>query len=343
MTIRLQLKRKVEEDLFPDSSVDKITSGSHLLDKVLGGGWAVGRMVNIVGDRSSGKTLLAIEACANFANKISNDGDIRYAEAEAAFDRAYALSIGLPESVVFVGVENEEEKIDTVEKWYNDMKKFAAARQKRKTPSLYVLDSIDALSDDAEMAREIDKGSYGASKPKKISEMFRREISNFEKANMTIFAISQIRDKLNVTFGETKTRSGGHALDFYASQILWLAEIGKIKRSVYGVERVVGVNVLCKTKKNKVATPFRECEVEILFNYGVDDEASMINWLNKNKAIQPKEAVSLRAELVGIRKQEDIPEMRELRKYLREAVDVRWNKIEAALRPTFRKYGPGAV
>ncbi len=175
-----------------------------------------------------------------------------------------------------------------------------------------------------------------------MSETFRRITSDISDTNTTLFVISQIRDKLNVTFGETKTRSGGRALDFYASQIVWLAEVGKIKKTVHGAGRVVGVNVLCKTKKNKIAPPFRECEIVIYFNYGVDDEESMINWLKKNQqaGIPAGELVKMRAQLREARKERDSMTQRAIRKTLRTAVRAHWFKIEEALKkPTHRKYG----
>lgn len=317
-------------------SVRKISSGSTMLDLVLGGGWGVGRVVNIVGDRSSGKTLLAIEACANYAIK-GDVADIEYAEAEAAFDHAYAQTIGMPEGVTFPPAQ-----LRTVEDFYHDMEKYLEARKKRSTDmGLYVLDSLDALSDDAEMARDIEKGSYGAAKAKKMSETFRKLNPDIEATNTTLFIVSQIRDKMNVSFGETKTRSGGRALDFYASQILWLAEIGKIKKTVHGAERVIGVNVLCKTKKNKIAPPFRDCEIVIYFNYGVDDEESMINWLKKNPqaGMAKPELDALLIQLRGARKERDTQTLRDIAKLLRFTVKKHWAKIESALKPTISKYG----
>lgn len=306
-----------------------ISSGSYLLNLVLGGGYAVGRIVNVVGDRSSGKTLLAIEAAANCA-QMSPVTNIRYAEAEAAFDEQYAASIGMPEGLQIAS------GIETVEDWYDDLNTFLDGVD-RASPSLYILDSLDALSDDAEMERDIDKGSYGASKARKLSEMFRRLVRKIEEAHCTLLIISQVRDKLNVSFGETKTRSGGRALDFYASQILWLAEIEKIKRSVLSVERVVGVWVEARTKKNKVGNPFRSATIQILFQYGVMDGHSMIGWLKKNK-VPGVEYDEVAKQLSNALRGNDRQTLLTIEADLREKVGDRWQQIEDALRPGMAKY-----
>lgn len=309
--------------------VQFVSSGSRMLDLVLGGGWPAGRFVNIVGDRSSGKTLLAVEAVINFA-KISTVDQVRYAESEAAFDVEYQRSLGLP-----VGIDPVT-NIETVEDFYSDLEKFLA-KVDPKYPSLYVLDSLDALSDAAEMDREIDKGSFGAGKARKLSEMFRRIVKRVEQANCTLFIISQIRDKLNVSFGETKTRSGGRALDFYCSQIVWLAEKEKIRKSVYGAERVTGLWVRALTKKNKLAKPFREADLAILFGYGVHDGLSMIDWLIDNKNME-EDWKAQNQKLLGIMKKPDRQALLDMETTLLTAVTKHWNMIENALETPLRKY-----
>jgi recombination protein RecA len=321
--------------ILPPPSVRFTTSGSALLNLVLGGGWAQRRVVNIVGDKSSGKTLLAVEACANFALLFGVDS-IRYVEAEAAFDEGYAATIGMPKGIKL------ESSIRTVEEWENDLVAWLDARPDNGKPCLYVLDSLDALSDSAEMARDNDKGSYGAAKAKQISEMFRKRIALIEKKNCTLFIISQIRDKIGVVFGETKQRSGGRALDFYASQVIWLAEVGKLKRTVLKAERVIGMKVLARTKKNKVAIPFREAELTIFFNYGIDDEISMLNWLTKHDAagllaLKPDE---LKKALASCRQAQERDALEDIHTDLRLACAQHWNRIEALLAPPMRKYGP---
>jgi len=310
-----------------------IPSGSTLLDCVLGGGWAEGRVANIVGDKSAGKTLLAIEACANFAKQYPAE-HIAYRESEAAFDMPYAHSMGMPKGV------NWSEEIRTVEDMDKDLSRWLAGRP-TGVPNLYVLDSLDALSDAAEAAREIGDATYGVGKAKAMSEMFRRRTADLREKRCTLIVISQIRDKIGVAFGETKTRSGGRALDFYSSQVVWLSEIQKIKRTVTGVERIVGVNVRARNKKNKVGRPFRETDFTILFSYGVDDEQSMLDWLKKNKGERHLTDMSLE-ECGGLLKRARADKDREvvngLHAELARTCRARWEEIEDALEPAMRKY-----
>lgn len=317
------------------SEVEFFGTGSTLLDKALGGGWALGRIFNIVGDRSSGKTLLAIEGFANFKRAFPK-GRMRYGEAESAFDESFAETLGFPDEV-----EQPEEQLNTVEDFQRDFYEFI----KKPGPSLYILDSLDALSDEA----EIDKfkkeaegkqapGSMGAQKAKEMSRMFRVLTSDAAKANCALGIISQIRDRIGVTFGETKMRTGGHALDFYASQVLWLAEIGKIKKTALGEERAIGVNVHAKVKKCKVGMPFRECQFPIMFGYGVDDEASMLAWLESTKTITKDAAKIFNAQVQAAREKNDWQKVREVHAELKRIAVELWDKIEDRLAPPMRKY-----
>jgi RecA/RadA recombinase len=290
-------------------------------------------MVNIVGDTSSGKTLLAIEACANFARLYGID-DIRYCESEASFDECYAQSLGLPPGISLT------KDIRTVEDFNDDLNEFL--KRVRGPACLYCLDSADALSDRGEADRKIGEASYGTGKAKAFSEMFRRQISDVEKRNCCLLIVSQVRDNIGVTFGPSKVRSGGRALDFYASQIVWLHEMKKETRVVTGVDRVVGINVRAQNKKNKISLPFREVDFLLMFNYGVDDELSMVNWLKKNKADEDGLAIPLDRYAMAVRRTRDAHNLEQLSTYsgeLRAATRARWAEIEDALRPPMSKYG----
>jgi len=256
---------------------------------------------------------------------------VRYAEAEAAFDVGYGQTMGFP-----VGLEPVN-GIETVEQWYDDVHSFVQSVDNRY-PSLYILDSLDALSDAAEMEREIDKGSYGASKARKLSEMFRRTVKSLERSNTTLMIVSQIRDKMNVSFGETKTRSGGRALDFYASIILWLAEIEKVKRTVLGADRVVGIWVKALTKKNKCYAAFRQADIAIMFGYGMHDGQTLLDWLKTHKVMEPTAFAEAEKKLAAIMKQGDRQTLRAMEEELAAAVITRWNAIDEQLQPRMRKY-----
>lgn len=314
-----------------------ISSGCPLLDEALGGGWVEGRIFNLVGDRSSGKTLLAIEACANFVRKHPT-ARIRYGEAEAAFDKAYAAALGMPlDNVDFAAGDAE---LNTVEDFYKDITNFI--KKCGNKPGLYILDSLDALSDSAEQKREVDDGSYGANKAKKLGEIFRRIVRDLEKSRVTLGVISQIRDKMNVSFGETKTRSGGRALDFYATHIVWLAQVGRLKRIIGGVERPYGVNVRANIKKNKVGMPYREVDFPILFGYGIDDLTAGVEWLLEVKRENELEPLGLTkagyaVRLRNLRDKGGAP-VAELRSQLSDTVRRVWMEIEKSFLPKTSKY-----
>ena len=257
--------------------VEFFSTGCTLLDLALGGGLAENRMMNIVGNSGSGKTLIAIEACTNFLLKYP-EGKVWYVETEAAFDDGYAEALGMPIDRV-----DFPEDIFTVEDLYKHMEKTIDDLGDAK--GLYVVDSLDAISDKEELEREIDAGSYRVAKAKKLSELLRRLNARLSKNNMTVIIISQVRDNINATYGKKLTRAGGMALKFYASQELWINQTGKIKKVSKGIERIVGTKVEAKVEKNRVGMPFRSVDFEILFGYGIDDLKSNLEWLYKAKQL----------------------------------------------------------
>lgn len=305
----------------PKKNIGFIKSGCTLLDLVLGGGWAMGRTVNIVGDKSTGKTLLAMEALANFiAQYAAQGGRAIYKECEGAFDIAYAQEgLGIPMDQV----ELDQGGITTVEDLMRDVDTMAEENAKRKgkgppPPILYVVDSLDAISDEAEMDREVGKGNYGAAKAKMLSEFFRTRNQALHQGNVCLMIISQIRENLNAgMFGKKFLRSGGKGLDFFASQVMWLYNVGKEKRTFLKQERVTGVKIKAKNDKNKVSTPYRECDFEIEFGYGVQDEQASRAFLKDVGS--PADATISKAELDAL-------------------VIAKWYDIEKAILPKHRKY-----
>lgn len=317
-----------------NKGMEFISSGCELLDNALGGGYAQGRIINIVGDKSTGKTLLAIEACANSSMQFPK-GLIRYKEAEAAFDKGYAEVLGAPlDSMEF------EEDFDTVEELKNDLEDFAERCKKKRVPGLYIVDSLDALSDKAEQKRDIDKGTMGMSKAKIMSEMFRRDKRKWQSAKVTLLIISQVRDKINVSFGRKWTRSGGRAMDFYASQVLYLAEVKKLYKTVRGIRRAHGVVIRAKITKNKVGIPFREVDFELIFGYGIDDVKASLDWLKSVKGLRK---IGLKANCkIGTeaKKIKSLPAKRRKAKMqkIKEVVRQMWMEIEMGFLPKERKY-----
>lgn len=316
-------------------SLQFIPSGSTLLDCVIGGGWPLGRMSNIVGDKSSGKTLLAIEACAN-CNYLYPDAEMFYLEAEAAFDKDYAQALGMPiEKIDFI----EELSDFTIEGWFEHLESVTAQLAKSGKPALYIVDSLDALSDRAEKGRKIDEGTFGGNKPKMIGQLFRRLTKEIENTQLHLMIISQIRDNIGVSFGEKHTRTGGKAMDFYASQILWLAQLKKLDRTIRKQKRVYGVQIKAKCKKNKVGLPFRECEFPIIFGYGVDDVTSMMTWLDGMGDTDYKSIFSnLSSVTPDAIKALPMDVRRPLLTQLQEVVVDTWQEIENNFIPKVSKY-----
>lgn len=310
-----------------------LPTGCKLLDCVLGGGWAFGRIANIVGGNSTGKTLLAIEACANFARKFEK-GKIRYREVEAAFDKPYAASLGLP----LDRVDMPDDECETVEDFERDLVDFMNKLPKGQ-PGLYILDSLDALSDKDEMEAEIDKSSYGAKKAKQMSRLFRKINQRLSRQHVCVILISQVRDKIGVSFGNPHSRSGGKALDFYATHVVYLHQIGRIKKTKHGIERKIGVNVRVKCEKNKVSNPFRECDFPILFGYGVDDVTASVQWLQEIKKLDEigVKVKDVQKTLKLIDRAEP-DEYKRWCKKIKKAVSKCWKAIDRDFLPKRKKY-----
>lgn len=320
---RQLVKRKVQPAPDPGGlyfssakeNIQFIRSGCTLLDCVTGGGldgaWPLGRIVNIVGDKSTGKTLLAMEAIANFFRQYPK-GRCWYNEVEAAFDIDYAKALGIPmDRVTFI------EDCDTVEQWFKQLQGIVADKS---APGLYILDSLDALSDTAEMKRDVDKGSYAMDKAKMLSEFFRRITKSLKRSKICLMVISQVRDNVGAGLFEKKhKRSGGKALDFYCSVVIWLSNMGKLDQTKNKVKRVIGVQIKANCDKNKVSMPYRQCAFDITFGYGIEDEKASLAWLEEVGSKPPPRG-------------------------LREFVVAEWYRIEQQFLPTRRKYGTeGAI
>lgn len=317
----------------PKTNTEFIGSGCTTLDLALGGGWVERRVVNIVGDKSTGKTLLCTEAAANFAMKYAKSkGKIRYRESEAAFDQEYASALGMPVDRIDFG-----DPMETVEDLFEDL---LAVIKGAKGPELYVCDSLDALSDRAEMGRKMDEGTYGAAKAKQLSQLFRRLVRDLEQKQITVIIVSQIRDKIGAMFGRKVTRAGGRALDFYASQVVYLAHIGRLVRTVRGQKRATGIRVKAMVDKNKVALPFREAEFVIRFGYGIDDGAACVEFLKSINALKDINVSDAKTkQYIQDLEEMPMPDFLDAMKSLRRVCTEHWYQIEKSLIPTRTKYG----
>lgn len=336
---RRKLKRP-GGDYFPDVGKAKqfIPTGCTLLDCVLGGGWVLGRVENIVGDKSTGKTLLAIEACANFA-RIYPTGKIYYREAEAAFDEPYAQRLGLPSARVDFGPNGMDSNWRTIEDIFSDLRERVDWHTHNDEPGLYIIDSLDALTSRAALKREIGDGSYNLEKQKILAQLFEQLIGEFKAGKLCIMIVSQVRDKIGFVVGEKHRRSGGKSLDFYASHSLWLSHIKTLVRTIGGEKRPTGIRVQANCKKNKVSQPFRKCQFPITFGYGVDDVEASIDYLVEKKmvarlGIKQKEVDDYLDELADLTSAEYAKRAEQIRAVVIQV----WAEIEDKFAPTRRKY-----
>jgi recombination protein RecA len=327
--------------------VEFFTSGATLLDLALGGGWAHGRVVNVVGDRSTGKTLIAIEAAAGFIRTIKG-GHVRYLEAESAFSKDYARRIGLNPDRYYL-----KQDIDVVEGFYEDLEETITKSQGKAKkvqgtenkfyypdakPLLYIIDSIDALSTEAEFTRDIHKEDVIASKARELSKIFRKVVRRMNVSDTTLLIVSQVRANIGAQFGG-KTKSTGNAINFYNSQEMWLFEEKKIEKTYRGQKRALGLEVRARNKKNKVGAPYREAPLEIIFEYGIDDEISNLRWL-KSAQVSDIEGVKLE-ELEGhirsLRDDRNFAELKPLSALIKTETQKLWAEIEERMAPTIHK------
>lgn len=318
---------------FDEPSVETFSTGCALMDCALGGGWARGRVLNVIGDKSTGKTLLGIEGCANY-HLAYPKAQIHYAEVEAAFDEPYAEALGFPlDSVTF------REDVFTVEDFFEDFDSVVRKKATKAHGALYVLDSLDALTTRVEEARAIDKPTYGGEKAKVMSEVFRRCNQRAARTGVTLMVISQTRDKIGVTFGRSTTRSGGRALDFYASQIVYLAKLGTIYATRKKVKRATGVSIRAKIDKNKISMPHREVDFDIMFGYGIEDVLASLKWMKTIKRYggafkNEEEASKVRGRILRMGQEE----YQAVAKKVQKAARKLWREIELEFIPKRRKY-----
>lgn len=327
-------------DYFPESGrpLDFIPSGCAVLDCVLGGGWPLGRVENIVGDRSTGKTLLAIEACSNLLLKYP-EANVWYREAEAAFDEHYARHLGIPMDRIDFGPNGLDTYWDTIEDIWEDLEDKLAICQSNGQPALYIVDSLDALSSRAAGKREVGQGSYNLEKQKILSQMFSETVRKVKATRMCLVFVSQVRDRIGpMIVGDKHRRSGGKSLDFYATHILWLSHLKTLVQKVKGMRRAYGVRIKAKTRKNKIAMPYRDCEFTIRFGFGVEDVEASVLWLEATANLG----------MIGLKKKDvddylaDTDELnagayRERAAELRKVLFRAWGELED--QPTRRKYG----
>ena len=289
--------------------VDIIPSGSILLDEALGvGGYPKGRIIEIYGPESSGKTTLALHAIAECQKK---GGIAAFIDAEHALDPTYAKNLGVNIDDLWISQpDNGEQALEITERLVRS-----------GAIDIIVVDSVAALTPQAEIEGDMGDSHVGL-QARLMSQALRKLTGILAKSNTTIIFINQIRMKIGVMFGNPETTTGGNALKFYASVRMDVRRIESIGKTQ---DDLTGNRVRVKIVKNKVAPPFKKCEIDLMFGTGISKMGSLLDAAIKCNLIEKAGAwYSYKGEKIGQGRDKTL-------EYLQNNVDFQ-NELDAAVR-----------
>ena len=264
--------------------VDTIPSGSILLDEALGvGGYPKGRIIEIYGPESSGKTTLALHAIAECQKK---GGIAAFIDAEHALDPTYAKNLGVNIDDLWISQpDNGEQALEITERLVRS-----------GAIDIIVVDSVAALTPQAEIEGDMGDSHVGL-QARLMSQALRKLTGILAKSNTTIIFINQIRMKIGVMFGNPETTTGGNALKFYASVRMDVRRIESIGKNQ---DELTGNRVRVKIVKNKVAPPFKKCEIDLMFGTGISKLGALLDAAIKCNLIEKAGAwYSYKGEKIG--------------------------------------------
>ena len=252
-----------------DEAIDVVSTGSLGLDVALGiGGLPRGRVVEIYGPESSGKTTLTLQVIANCQR---NGGTAAFIDAEHALDPSYAEKLGVNVDDLLVSQPDTGEQALEI----------ADMLVRSNAVDVVVIDSVAALTPKAEIEGEMGDSHVGL-QARLMSQALRKLTANIKKSGTLVIFINQIRMKIGVMFANPETTTGGNALKFYASLRLDIRRIGPVKER----EAVIGNHVRVKVVKNKVAPPFRQAEFDVMFDEGISHSSLLVDLASEANIIQ---------------------------------------------------------